>query len=676
MPKSSSPSPNIDWPLVARLVLTSRLLDTFEETELVPEGKIAYQFSAKGHELSQVLLGLALDHPHDAATVYYRSRPFMLASGLTLREALAGGMARTGSLTEGRDVGVMYALHRRGRAEVLPASGDVGAQYTPAAGWAQAVTYHQNVLEDESWQGAIAAALGGDGSVAANGFWAALTIATTLQLPLLFFIEDNGYGISVPHRFQTPGGDIAANLKSFRNLHVLSGPGYDPPQTAALVHRAVAHVRGGNGPCLLRLTVPRLTGHTFGEDQTAYKTSEQIAAEQAQDPLLHLRQFLQDQVDWDALQAEVDEEIRTAAQAALQQPEPDPASVGDHLFEHPPTREAPPVPAGSPTPRGPRVNLSEAVRRVLESELAANPRLLVFGEDVGPRGGVHRVTLGLQAKFGEQRVFDTSLSEEGILGRAIGMALAGLRPLPEIQFRKYADPAYEQMHDLGWLRWRTAGKFHAPVVVRIPVGYSKRTGDPWHSVTDEASYAHLPGWRVAFPSNAADAAGLLRTALRENDPTIFLEHRALYDTPPARRPYPGDDYTLPFGVAAVVQEGRSLTVVSWGEMLHRCVEAAQPFGEQIEIIDLRTIVPWDKAAVLASLRKTGKLLVAHEDTRTAGFAGEIIATVAAEAFTDLDAPLRRVCSRDLPIPYNHGLMEAVIPGVERLRQEMAALLEW
>lgn len=672
-----------DWTLVARLALTSRTIDTLEETELAPNGKITYQFSSRGHELAQILLGLALDHPHDAATVYYRSRPFMLASGLTPREAFAADLARANSPSEGRDVGVVYSMPRRDRAVVLPASGDVGAQYTPAAGWAQAVHYHQRLLGDQAWQGAVAVALGGDGSVATNGFWAALTIAATLRLPMLFFIEDNGYGISVPRHFQTPGGNIAANLKSFAHLHVLDGPGYLPTQTAQLIADALAHVRAGEGPCLLRLVVPRLTGHTFGEDQTAYKTQAQIEAEEQQDPLRHLQTHLKDQLDWETLADEVTRSVRAEMDAALREADPDPASVGEHLFARTSistqasveqSNKAARIETGEST--GPRINMVEAIRRTLETELETNPRTLLFGEDVGPRGGVHRVTLGLQARFGEDRVFDTSLSEEGIVGRAVGLALAGLRPIPEIQFRKYADPAYEQIHDLGWLRWRTAGKFAAPVVIRIPVGFSRRTGDPWHSVVDEASYAHLQGWRIAFPSNAADAAGLLRTALRGDDPTIFLEHRALYDTPAARRPYPGDDYTLPFGVAATVQPGKYLTVVSWGEMLHRCVDAAQSFGEDVEILDLRTIIPWDQEAVLTSVKKTGKLLVAHEDTRTGGFAGEIIAEVIEQAFPWLDAPIRRVCTRDLPIPYNIPLMHAVIPDAETLKRNINELLDW
>lgn len=678
--------PEVDWRRVARLALLSRTIDETEERELVPAGKITYQFSAKGHELAQVLLGLHLTHPHDGATVYYRSRPFMLACGFTAQEALAAGMARLGTPTEGRDVGVMFSMPSRGSVTVLPTSGDVGAQYTPAAGWAQAITYYREQLEEQDWEGAMAAALGGDGSVASAGFWSALTIATTLELPLLFFIEDNGYGISVPRHFQTPGGDITANLASFRHLHILNGSGTEPEEAASLVQQAVAHVRAGRGPCLLRLEVPRLTGHTFGEDQTAYKSTEVIAEEQARDPLTRLRGFLEGQLDWPALEEEVQAEVRAALEAAQQAPTPDPCTATDHLFfdgkpplvpvmdpelAAPATTEAP-----EPQLRGPRVNLVDAVRRTMEVELARNPRLLIFGEDVGARGGVHRATLDLQLKFGVRRVFDTSLSEEGIIGRAIGMALAGLRPLPEIQFRKYADPAYEQIHDAGWLRWRTAGKFAAPLVVRIPVGFSKRTGDPWHSVSDEVIYAHTPGWRVAFPSNASDAVGLLRSALRGQDPVIFLEHRALLDTPAGRRPYPGDDYLLPFGRAAVLCPGRWLTVVSWGEMVHRCLEAAGTFGEDVEVLDLRTIIPWDKEAVLASVRKTGKCLVAHEDTLTAGLGAEIVAVIAGEAFSDLDAPVVRVAVPDVPIPYHPALMDAVVPGVDLLRARMEALLRW
>jgi 2-oxoisovalerate dehydrogenase E1 component len=679
----------IDWLKVARLLLMSREMDRLEVERLTPQGVVKYQFSAMGHELSQILLALQLTHPHDAATVYYRSRPFMLASGLTAREALAAGMARTGSPSEGRDVGVTFSMARRSGATCLPMSGDVGAQYTPAAGWAQSIGYHVRVLGDEGWRGAIAVAQGGEGSVAANGFWAALNMAAVLDLPMLFSIEDNEYGLSVPGDCQTPGGNIAANLACFPNLRTLDGDGADPIEAAALISEAVRHVRNREGPCLLRLRVPRLLGHTFIDDQI-YKPQQVREEEAARDPLPRLREYLLGdgyltEQDWDEQVGETHAHLAEALAQAEAEPEPDPVQTTRHLYfdgQVPEVgglrREGVNLSLGADTPQpiGPRINLIEAVKRTLESEMERNPRLLVFGEDVGVKGGVHGATMGMQSRFGYERVFDTSLSEEGIMGRAQGMALAGLLPVPEIQFRKYADPATEQINDIGSLRWRTAGKFCAPVVVRIPVGYGKKTGDPWHSVSGEAVFAHTLGWRIAYPSNAEDAAGLLRAALRGDDPTLFLEHRALLDTSVARRPYPGDDYCLPFGAAATLTEGDELTVVTWGEMVYRCLEAAGSFTGRVAILDLRTISPWDKEVVLDSVRQTGKVLVVHEDTLTGGFAGEIIATIASEAFTALDAPIERLTTPDCPIPYNMGLMEAVLPSVESIQARMQAILDF
>jgi 2-oxoisovalerate dehydrogenase E1 component len=324
----------------------------------------------------------------------------------------------------------------------------------------------------------------------------------------------------------------------------------------------------------------------------------------------------------------------------------------------------------------PRMNMVDAIRATLELELRANPRMVVFGEDVGRKGGVHGATRDLQRAFGPDRVFDTSLSEEGIIGRAVGMALGGLLPVPEIQFRKYADPAMEQLTDCGTIRWRSNNNFAAPMVVRIPLGFSKRSGDPWHSISGEAIFAHTLGWRIAFPSNAADAAGLLRAALRGNDPAFFLEHRALLDTPDGRAPYPSDDYILPFGQAAIRQVGEILTIVTWGAMVQRCMEAAAPFGGDVELLDLRTLSPWDREAVLESVRKTGRCLVVHEDTWTAGFGGEIAATVAQQAFAWLDAPVTRLAAPDCPVPYSAALMSSVIPTIELIREKVEELLRY
>jgi 2-oxoisovalerate dehydrogenase E1 component len=298
--------------------------------------------------------------------------------------------------------------------------------------------------------------------------------------------------------------------------------------------------------------------------------------------------------------------------------------------------------------------------------------VLVFGEDVGRKGGVHAATLGLQERFGAERVFDTSLSEEGIIGRAVGFALAGLMPVPEIQFRKYADPAAEQLNDCGTMRWRTANRFAAPMVVRMPGGFFK-CGDPWHSQSNEVQFVHAIGWRVAMPSNAEDAVGLLRSALRGNDPTIFFEHRAMLDSSWARRPYPGDEYVIPFGRARLVRAGRAVTVVSWGAMVERCEEAIKIAGVDGELLDLRTLMPWDRAAVIASVKQTGRCLIVHEDNLTAGFGAEIAATLVKETFFHLDAPIERLAMPDIPSPHSPLLLDAVLPGAENIAASLAQL---
>ena len=684
----------IDWPRVLYLALVSRFLDDTEEQRLVPEKKVLYQFSARGHDVAQLILAQQLTHPHDAAGAYYRSRPLLLSLGLSIADAFAGPMGKSGGFSDGRDIGVVCNLPRDPGPVVLPMAGDVGSQYTPSAGWAQAIRYHRDALGDTAWQGAIACVLGGEASVATNGFWSALTLATTLQLPLVFYIEDNGYGISVPARFQTPGGDIAANLAAFRNLLVTSGDGTRPAEAADRIGAAVAHARAGHGPALVRLTVPRLSGHS-GQDTQSYKSAELLQQEQAADPLLRLYALLREQGIDAARIAAIEAEARRDAEAglaeALARPEPDPAGIVRFRFEERDGEGRPVLqrrgglaaaghrfPPGSeqPSPEGPRINLLTAVRRTLEAELRSNPKMLVFGEDVGPKGGVHAATLGLQDSFGEQRVFDTSLSEEGIIGRAVGMALAGLLPVPEIQFRKYADPATEQLNNCGTLRWRTNNRWAAPIVVRMPGGYAPKCGDPWHSVCGEAVWAHATGWQIAVPSNAEDAVGLLRTALRGNDPVIFFEHRALLDGVSARRPYPGDGFVVPFGRARLVSSGDRLTVVTWGAMVERCEAAAREYAGSVEILDLRTIVPWDRDAVLASVKKTRRCLIVHEDTLTAGFGAEISATLAEHAFLSLDAPIQRLAIPDLPTPYNLGLMNAVLPQVEQIGERIGELIEF
>jgi len=570
-------------------------------------------------------------------------------------------------------------------------SGDVGSQYTPCAGWAQSIRYHAETLEEREWDNAIGVVLGGEASVATNGFWSALTIATTLSLPMLFYIEDNGLGISVRGDMQTPGGDITRNLASFQNLFVRNGDGTDPEQTAALLTECVDHVRGGRGPALVRLTVPRLCSHSGPDNQRGYRTEAEISSDTERDPLPRLRSYLVpsrlSDEDWSAIETEVQRDVQAGLDAARARPNPDPSTIARWVYadDTPDSAEAfgglsraERSALGGTTSAadgGDVVRFAESIRRTLRRELEVNPKLVVFGEDVGRKGGVHLVTEGLQKQFGADRVFDTSLSEEGIIGRAVGMSIAGLAPVAEIQFRKYADPAAEQLNNCGTLRWRTANRFAAPIVVRMPGGFGKDVGDPWHSLSDEVRFAHAYGWQVAMPSNAADAVGLLRSAMRGANPTVFFEHRSLLMTSDGSARYPGDDFVVPFGSATVLRQGSGVTVVSWSAMVHRCAEAAAGFGDDVvELIDLRTIAPWDHACVLESVRKTGRCVIVHEDSLTAGFGAEIAARVAKDAFWHLDAPVDRVAVENVPMPYHPVLLDAVLPSVEMIAARIEATL--
>lgn len=678
--QNSHTEENINWKKVAYHVLSSRYMDKLEEEELAPKRKIFNQFSARGHELTQVILGTYLNHKHDAVLGYYRSRPLLLSLGLTLEDALAGPLAKEGGLSSGRDIGVVYNLRKKNSPTVLPMHGGVGGQYTPVTGWAQALVYQRETLGNSEYQHAIAVSHGGEASVSTNGFWAALTNATTLNLPQLFFIEDNGYGISVSSDKQVPGGDITENLKSFGNLTIYKGDGTDPEVVNSVISKAVRQLRSqASGPVLIRFKVPRLCGHTFQDDQS-YKSEQQKNKELENDPLSKLKDFFTQskysESEWDDIELKAKTDVQGAFNAAMQRNSPDKNTVTQHVFsEKDQIYKNIEVDDDSSVADGPRINMITSIRKTLDSELSVNEKMVVFGEDVGAKGGVHTATLGLQDKYGESRVFDTNLSEEGIIGRAVGMAYANLRAVPEIQFRKYADSAAEQLHDCGTVRWRTNNKFSAPIVVRMPVGFSKR-GDPWHAECKEAAWAHSIGWQVVFASNAADAAGLLRTALRSENPTIFLEHRAQLDSMWAKRAWPGDEYTIAFGKARVLIPGDKLTLVTWGAMVEVCDSIARQFENEIELIDLRTIVPWDKDCVFSSVMKTGKALIVHEDTLTAGFGSEISAQLVEHCFDYLDAPVKRIAMPDIPCPHNVDLMHHVLPNSTSITDAINSLLEY
>ena len=691
------PESELDWRRIAYHTLVSRALDDLEEetnrnrTKVPKEHLVLYQFSARGHEVPETILGSLLTHKHDAVSAYYRSRPLLLSLGLSIDDALGSPLGRAGGFSDGRDIGVVCNMPNDDGPMVLPMAGDVGSQYTPAAGSAQSIQYHRDVLGDKAYARAIAVVLGGEASVATNGFWSALTIATTLELPLLFYIEDNGLGISVPGNLQTPGGNIAENLAAFHNLLVRDGDGTDPVESANLLRECLDHVRDGRGPALVHLTVPRLCSHSGPDNQRGYRTEAEIAEDAKRDPLPRLKRYLVPTVlsadEWNAVEAEVKRDVDAGAKAARARPAPDPARVRRFIYAEPrQDGDAQTVGGlsdkeiarlgGTQTAKenGETLRLAEAIRKTLRHELKTNPKVLVFGEDVGRKGGVHLVTEGLQREFGDQRVFDTSLSEEGIVGRAVGMAICGLMPVAEIQFRKYADPAQEQLVNCGTLRWRTANRFAAPIVVRMPGGFGKDVGDPWHSLSAEVHFAHTYGWQLAYPSNSADAVGLLRAAMRGKNPTIFFEHRSMLMTSDGSARYPGDDYVVPFGQGTTLREGSDLTVVTWGAMVHRVMPAAARFGSRVEVIDLRTIAPWDRDRVLQSVKKTGRCLIVHEDNITAGFGAEISATVAKEVFWHLDAPVDRLAVEDVPMPYHPALLHAVLPDADRIAARVEELL--
>ncbi|MFK8013494.1 MAG: transketolase C-terminal domain-containing protein, partial [Marinicellaceae bacterium] len=481
------------------------------------------------------------------------------------------------------------------------------------------------------------------------------------------------------------------NLASFQGLTIFSGDGTNPQQTIDLITKAHNIVRYERKPVLLRLTVPRLNGHSAQDTQT-YKSKQRIAFENQHDPLPKLRRFLNkhsiisDQT-WKELEQKSNKIVQNAFIKADNKSFADPKDItkntfceydnnqdmilqkqgGIHLSKpvFPPSSEEIIASPG-------RINMVTAIRKTLDFELQHNKKMSVFGEDVGAKGGVHAVTLGLQEKYGEKRVFDTSLSEEGIIGRSLGMSLAGLLPVPEIQFRKYADPAEEQLNDIGSMRWRTNNRFAAPMVVRMAGGYFG-CGDPWHSQTSEVKWVHAIGWQVAMPSNAEDAVGLLRFGLRNNNPTIFFEHRKMLDHIWARREYPGDQYIIPFGKGKLITSGSRLTIVTWGGMVHRCFDAVTASKLKIDLIDLRTLRPWDKKMVIDSVKKTNRCLIVHEDNMSAGFGAEIAATLAKEAFYYLDAPIERLAMPDIGNPHEPNLMNAVVPTSEKILQTIIEL---
>ncbi len=665
-----------------RLMLLSRKLDD-KEIQLKNQSHIFFQISGAGHEAVQVAAAQHLRPGIDWAYPYYRDRAFCLGLGVTPLEMLLQGVgAKDDPASGGRQ---MPSHWGHTRWNIVSSSSPTGSQCLQAVGCAEAtrlLATLPDIPDDErSHADAVTYVSVGDGTTSEGEFWEMLNTACQSRLPLLILVEDNGYAISVPVEVQTPGGDISRLVEGFPSLGVFRVDGTDYPASWQTLRDAVAYTRGGNGPAFVHADVVRIYSHSLSDDERLYKTADERAAEFARDPVKRLAAWLVDHDvasprDLEALSAELDREVAAATDQALAAERADPATVDLYVYspDVDPTSDA--FVATAETEGKPDTMVA-AINRTLRDEMRQNPRIVVFGEDVADasreaalaevsgKGGVFKVTHGLQREFGGQRVFNSPLAEANIVGRATGMATRGLKPVVEIQFFDYIWPAMMQIRDeLTMLRYRSNNTFSSPLVIRVPIGGYLRGGAPYHSQSGESIFAHCPGIRVVYPSTAIDAAGLLRTSIRCDDPVLFLEHKHLYRQTYNKGVYPGADFTIPMGRASVRREGSDVTVITWGALVQRSLLAAQQAekdGISVRVIDLRTIVPCDWETIADAVRETNRIVVAHEDQLTSGFGAEIAAHIAEHQFDFLDAPVVRVAALDTPVAYAPDLEEAILP---------------
>ena len=682
-----------------RLILLSRAIDD-KEIQLKRQNKIFFQINGVGHEAVQVAAGMLLRPGYDWFYPYYRDRALTLTLGTTPFEQF---LSAVGAAADPSSGGRLMPSHwGQPKLHILNQSSPTGTQFVEAVGAAKAGQYLAAVneireLKSTSHNDEIVYVSAGDGSTSGGEFWESLNTSCLNKLPVLFLIEDNGYAISVPVEAQTAGGNISRLVGNFPDLFVTEFDGCDFVESYGRLKDAVAYLRAGNGPGLAHAHVIRPYSHSLSDDERNYKTEKERAEEAKRDPLRKMRGFLLQEglateEELEAAKASVDREVNEAADQALQMPGPDRQTLYVHLYSprvDPTSRdfETEPVFSGK---EGTMVDLLNAC---LRDEMACNPRMVIFGEDVADatreealeqvkgKGGVFKVTLGLQRRFGSHRVFNTPIAEASIVGMAMGMATRGLKPVAEIQFFDYIWPAYMQIrNEFSTLRWRSNGAFSCPAVIRVPTGGYLTGGSIYHSQSGEVLFTHLPGLRVVMPSTALDANGLLRTAIRCDDPVLFLEHKHLYRQTYNKSPYPGPDYMIPFGRARKVQEGSDLTVITYGALVLKTVLAAKRIGEEkgvsVEILDLRSLSPCDWEAIAESVKKTSRALVAYEDTRSFGYGAEIAARISDELFDWLDAPVRRVAAQDMWVPYHPDLEDAMLPQTQDLLEAMDELASY
>jgi 2-oxoisovalerate dehydrogenase E1 component len=672
-----------------RIMYTSRRLDD-REILLKRQNRIFFQISGAGHEAVTAAAGMALRPGHDWVFPYYRDRALCLALGVTPAEML---LAAVGAAADPASGGRQMPSHWSApRLNIVSSSSPTGTQFVQAAGCAEA----NRRLDPAS--DAVTLVSSGDGATSEGEFWEALNAACLERLPVLFLIEDNGYAISVPIECQTAGGNIARLVSAFPGLLVEEVDGTDFIASYQTITRALDWCRAGNGPALVRAEVIRPYSHSLSDDERLYKTEDERAAEAARDPIVRFpeRLIAEGVLDTYAIElitGEVDLEIQKAADAALRAQPPERGTALRHLYSDTvdPTSGAF---STEPVFQGDARTMVDEISLTLAEEMRRDSRIVVFGEDVADcsreenlskvkgKGGVFKATAGLQREFGSERAFNTPLAEASIVGRAIGMALRGLKPVAEIQFFDYIWPAMMQLRDeLATMRWRSNGGFSCPAVIRVAIGGYLNGGAVYHSQSGEVEFTHIPGLRVVMPSNALDACGLLRTALRADDPVLFLEHKRLYREPYNRSPHPGPGFMIPFGRANIVKPGRDLTIVTYGALVQKSLQAAiqieraQP-DASIEIIDLRSLAPYDWEAIRASVGKTSRVLIAHEDCLSWGYGAELAARIANELFDRLDAPVGRVGALDTWVAYNPQVEAEILPQVETIAREAERILRY
>jgi 2-oxoisovalerate dehydrogenase E1 component len=583
------------------------------------------------------------------------------------------------------------------RANVVSQSSPTGTQFLQALGCSEGgrILAALNDIKDRPafHEDEVVYVSSGEGTTSQGEFWEALTTATTNKIPALFLITDNQYAISVPVEVQTPGSDIARCLSGIPGLRIMKVDGTDPVASYRTMTEAVAHLRARRGPVFVHASVVRPYGHSMSDDELSYKPPAEREAEAKRDPLLTFPAFLIREgfatpEVIEGIQKEVAETIAKAEVSALKSPQPDPGTALHHMYSPKvdPTSQAF---ESEPHFEGGPETMVTLINRCLRDEMAHDPRVVIFGEDVADatreaalkevsgKGGVFKVTHGLQKQFGKDRVFNSPLAEANIIGRAIGMATRGVKPVVEIQFFDFIWPAMMQIrNEMAMLRWRSNGDFSCPLVVRVPIGGYLQGGSIYHSQSGESIFAHNPGLRIVYPATAVDANGLLRTAIRCDDPVFFLEHKHIYRQPFAKGQYPGPEYMIPFGKARVAREGKNLTVVTWGATVNRALLAAQRVegdGISVEVLDMRTILPFDMEAIAHSVKKTSRVLVLHEDVLTGGWGGEIAARIAEDLFDFLDAPVRRVGALDTPVGYAPALEDAILPQVDGIEKALRSL---